>query len=91
MANSKCSPYFKSLTISSSQLCLNRYNATAIYPEYPGSALFYTSGDKKFLVGLFNLQLKSTNIQPLVFTRISRLISWIKTYIGSEFVCYRYF
>ncbi|KAL7047347.1 hypothetical protein ACKWTF_002877 [Chironomus riparius] len=91
MAHSKCSPYFKTLTLSSSQLCLNRYNNSEIYPEYPGTALFYTSGDKKFLVGLFNLQLQSTNVQPLVFTRISRLISWIKTYIGNEFVCYRYF
>ncbi|XP_070509580.1 venom serine protease-like [Chironomus tepperi] len=91
MENTKCASNFKTLTISNSQLCLNRYNATTIYPEYPGAALFFSSGDKKFLIGLFNLQLKSTNAQPLVFTRVSRLISWIRANIGNEFVCYRYF
>lgn len=91
MPNSKCSQFFNTLTISSSQLCLNRFNATTNYPEYPGTALFFTSGDKKFLIGLFNLQVKSTNVQPLVFTRLSRLITWIRTFIENEFVCYRYF
>lgn len=70
---------------------MNRLDETSKYPQYPGSALFYTSGERKFVIGLYNYKLISNQSQPIVFTNIAMYRHWIKENVQHANLCHKFF
>ncbi|KAG5679198.1 hypothetical protein PVAND_008785 [Polypedilum vanderplanki] len=87
--NLNCVSSFKKFNLASNQLCTFMKNTSVSYPELPGAVLIYTLNDRKCLVGLFNLKVEHT--QPVVYTRVSAFIQWIKDSIAGEFLCNKFY